>query len=253
MFTQLRWHWRNNDRVRAIGEFGLDYERLQYCAVDVQKKWFEAQLIAAASEAPDLPLFLHQRGAASDFYHIIRRNRSGFKAGVMHSFTGTIEEAHEAIGLGLYVGINGCSLRTDLGLRVVENIPLESMMVESDAPWCEIRPSSPAYSKFAYNTTQLSKERYSTELDAFNLTNLSNNNQEDFDPSVDESTSQTSHDLPSINCDYSSYEYFEKTIKGRCEPLMTRKVLEVIASVKGLPLTTVAEVIYGNSVRVFKI
>lgn len=51
--------------------------------------------------------------------------------------------------MGFFIGINGCSLKTEENLEVVKRIPLESLMVESDCPWCAIRPSSAAYKHLA--------------------------------------------------------------------------------------------------------
>jgi TatD DNase family protein len=63
------------------------------------------------------------------------------KRGVVHSFTGTLEEMKELVSLGWDIGINGCSLKTVENCEVVKQIPLERLQLETDGPWCEIRAS----------------------------------------------------------------------------------------------------------------
>jgi TatD DNase family protein len=59
--------------VVAIGECGLDYDRVQFCPPDIQRQYFEKQF--AIAEATRLPLFLHMRAAADDFIDIMSHNQ----------------------------------------------------------------------------------------------------------------------------------------------------------------------------------
>lgn len=130
----------HKDKVVAIGEIGLDYDRIHFCEPDIQKKYFEKQLELA--EKFDLPLFLHCRAAHDDFTKILENNKSKIKrGGVVHTFDGTLEQAKKFIALGFHIGLNGCSLKTEANLEVVKALPNDKIMIETDAPWCEIRPT----------------------------------------------------------------------------------------------------------------
>ena len=60
---------------------------------------------------------------------------------MVHSFTGTIEEMQELVEMGFDIGINGCSLKSEENVAVVKAVPLERLQLETDGPWCEMRPS----------------------------------------------------------------------------------------------------------------
>lgn len=125
-------------KVVAVGECGLDYDRLHFCPSDIQKKYFEKQFELA--EAVKLPMFLHMRAAGEDFSEIVSRNGYRFRGGVTHSFTGTAEERDKLLSFEkMFIGINGCSLKTNENLEVVRGIPAERMMVETDSPYCDIK------------------------------------------------------------------------------------------------------------------
>ena len=130
----------NADVVKAIGECGLDYDRLHFCEKETQKKYFQFQFELAKEF--DLPLFLHSRNSREDFYEILKRNISHLRKGaVVHSFTGTREEFEELLALDdkIYIGVNGCSLKTEENVNVVQSIPLDRMLLETDAPWCAVK------------------------------------------------------------------------------------------------------------------
>ncbi|XP_059057969.1 deoxyribonuclease TATDN1 [Achroia grisella] len=151
----------NKDKVVAIGECGLDYDRLHFCDKDVQIKYFEFQL--QLSKQFNLPLFLHCRAAADDLVDILSRNRDKIVGGVVHSFDGTEDALNKILGLGLYIGINGCSLRSKESLEVAAKIPIDRLMLETDCPWCEVKPTHPGYRHVMTKFTSVKKEKYDIE------------------------------------------------------------------------------------------
>ncbi|KAL1501957.1 hypothetical protein ABEB36_007179 [Hypothenemus hampei] len=130
----------NQEKVIAFGECGLDYDRLQFCSKDVQKKYFQLQL--SLNESLRLPLFLHCRNSATDLQAILKKYSFN---GVVHSFDGTIAEARNFIDLGFYIGLNGCSLKTEENLETVKVLPEDRLLIETDCPWCDIRPTHASY------------------------------------------------------------------------------------------------------------
>ena len=125
--------------VVAIGECGLDYERVQFCDVETQVACFEEHFRLA--EVYRLPMFLHSRGTegkAVAMVDVLRRFAGRMvRGGVVHSFDGSAEEMAALVGVGcgergeakLYIGLNGCSLKTEDNLRVVKGLPLERWVV----------------------------------------------------------------------------------------------------------------------------
>ncbi|KAF9453874.1 hypothetical protein P691DRAFT_853750 [Macrolepiota fuliginosa MF-IS2] len=131
-------------RVVAIGELGLDYDRTHHAPINIQKEYFRMQL--SLVKKYHLPMFLHSRAAHADFVQILTeegfgnnggRNVGG-AGGVVHSFTGTVEEAQDYMNMGFHIGLNGCSLKTPGNLQAALSILPQWIMFETDAPWCSL-------------------------------------------------------------------------------------------------------------------
>lgn len=199
----------------AFGEIGLDYDRLFLSPKEPQLKYFEAQLDLAVDI--QMPLFLHSRAASEDFERLLAPRLEKLpKRGLVHSFTGTMEEMNRMVALGVDIGVNGCSLKTEENLEVVKAIPLDRIQIETDGPWvcyrlnfvagicmltllqCEIRPSH-ASAKYLEGAPELPK-------------------------SVKKEKWQK-------GC----------MIKGRNEPVAIAHVAHVIAKVKGISVEEVCE------------
>ena len=127
----------------AIGEAGLDYNRNLSPAI-AQEACFEAQLELAAEL--QLPLFLHERDAAARQLEIIKSYRDEFTDAVIHCFTGDKKTLFSYLDMDLYIGITGwiCDERRGLELqKLAKNIPLQRLMIETDAPYLLPRSIQP--------------------------------------------------------------------------------------------------------------
>lgn len=130
--------------VVAAGECGLDYYR-DFSPREAQRSAFARQLeLAAASQRP---LFLHQRDAHGDFLGLLKEQGSSLPAGVAHCFTNGPDELADYLAIGLHIGITGwiCDERRSAALRAaVAALPLDRVVVETDAPYLLPRTIRPA-------------------------------------------------------------------------------------------------------------
>ena len=88
----------------AIGEIGLDYH-YDFAPRDVQREVFAAQVALAVER--DLPVVIHTREATDDTMAVLREAGGGRVRGVMHCFSGTLDEARQALDLGFYISLSG--------------------------------------------------------------------------------------------------------------------------------------------------
>ncbi len=119
------------EKIVAVGEIGLDYY-YDFADRKVQIEVFRKQ-VALANEL-DLPVIIHDREAHEDTMQVLKE----FKPkGVVHCFSGSAEMAKEIIKLGLYIGIGGAVTFKNARrpIEVVESIPLEYILLETDAPY----------------------------------------------------------------------------------------------------------------------
>ena len=123
----------------AVGETGLDYHWMVQ-PKDVQKKWFIRQLELA--KELDLPVNIHSRDAAQDTFMIMKEYHAGATPGIIHCYSGSAEMAAEYIKMGYFLGIGGViTFKNGKTLKqVVEKIPLEYLVTETDSPYLAPEP-----------------------------------------------------------------------------------------------------------------
>lgn len=124
-----------NPKVKAIGEVGLDYHFDDDPPRDVQKKWFIRQLELA--QELGMPIIIHSRDAASDTMEILKDMDGGRNGGVIHCYSYSREQAREYIKMGFHIGVGGVvTFKNSRRLQeVVEDIPLEKIVLETDSPY----------------------------------------------------------------------------------------------------------------------
>lgn len=133
-------HAAGEKKVVAIGEIGLDYYWKEP-EPEVQKHWFVRQLELAREV--DLPIVVHSRDAAKDTLDIIKAERAGELGGVIHCFSYSLEMAREYLDLGFYIGVGGVlTFKNARKLKeVVEYMPLERIVLETDCPYLAPEPN----------------------------------------------------------------------------------------------------------------
>ena len=127
-------------RVKAWGEIGLDFNRM-YSPQSDQEYWFVRQI--EASEAAGLPMIFHERDSEGRFLQLLKPHWGPHRQGVVHCFSGTDDELDAYLSMGLCIGITGIltvKTRGETLRRMVRRIPVEQLLVETDAPYLTPTP-----------------------------------------------------------------------------------------------------------------
>jgi TatD DNase family protein len=124
-------------KIKAIGEIGLDYYYL-HSPKEQQVELLEFQL--GLAEQYNLPVIFHVREAFEEFWPIF--DKFNIKKGVIHSFTGVQLNVGQILQRGLYIGLNGIMTFTKQSeqLEAAKSIPLEKLVLETDAPYLTPAP-----------------------------------------------------------------------------------------------------------------
>lgn len=266
----------------AYGEFGLDYDRLHYCSRRIQLHSFAAQLDLVLSLRPQPPLFLHSRAAHGDLIALLKakfgpRLERLERGGVVHSFTGSADEMRELAALGLHVGANGCSFKTEENCAVVAAIPLDRLMLETDGPWCEIRPTHAGWrhlldakaraegiyaglggdgdadgGEVATTTSGSTPASTAVPTPRTGTPNPQDPRPRPAAARPPKKPKKKEPEVPERWRTVKKEKWAEGAmVKGRNEPCMIERVAQVVAGVRGEPLRDVCEAAWANTVKVF--
>jgi len=125
-------------KVVAIGEIGLDYY-YDKNPREEQRVWFKKQLILA--KELNIPVIIHARDASQECFDIIKE--SGVRDGVIHCYSGSEQMAKDYVKMGYYIGIGGVLTFSNAKklVEVVEAIPLDKILIETDAPYLSPVPN----------------------------------------------------------------------------------------------------------------
>ena len=141
-----------NKKVKAYGEIGLDFFR-NLSPRDIQLKRFREQ-IGLAKEL-GLPIVVHDREAHQETLDILKSEKAEECGGIIHCFSGDYEMARVCIEMGFYISVPGSITFKNAGTfrEVVKKIPLESLLVETDAPFLTPEPlrgkrNEPSYVRY---------------------------------------------------------------------------------------------------------
>lgn len=129
-----------DEKVRAWGEIGLDFNRM-FSPRQVQEKWFARQMEMVDELA--LPVVLHERDSGGRFLEILKQGHHGGRCGVVHCFSGTRKELFQYLDLGYDIGITGIITIESRGARLrmlAPLIPGERLLIETDAPFLTPAP-----------------------------------------------------------------------------------------------------------------
>ncbi|KUF32191.1 MULTISPECIES: TatD family hydrolase [Lysinibacillus] len=126
-------------KIVGIGETGLDYY-WDKSPKEVQQALFRKQIQLA--QKLGLPIIIHNRDATGDVVQILREENAASIGGVMHCFSGSVETARECIAMNFMISLGGpvTFKNARLPKEVATEIPLEHLMIETDAPYLAPHP-----------------------------------------------------------------------------------------------------------------
>lgn len=129
-----------HQKVRAIGEIGLDYYWKDRAPFDLQRDVFRQQIRLARELS--LPIVIHDRDAHEDVVRILEEEHAEDVGGIMHCFAGDWAIAERCLALGFYLGVGGTVTykNNPVGREVVQRAPIDRIVLETDDPYLAPMP-----------------------------------------------------------------------------------------------------------------
>jgi TatD DNase family protein len=153
-------------RIVAIGECGLDFSLDN---VDTQRHYFAGQITLAKQFK--LPLIIHHRKSNDIVLAYLRKYKPEY-GGIVHAFSGSYQQAKQYIDLGFKLGVGGTITygRAEKTREVISRVPLDSLVLETDAPDMPIfgrqgERNSPAYLGEIFSVLRLLREESEQEIE----------------------------------------------------------------------------------------
>ncbi len=141
-------YWLDKRKFYGIGEIGIDlywdhtYFREQQEAFRHQLRW---------AKQLKLPVVIHMRDSFSEIYSIVKEEQDGNLRGIFHCFSGNVQEAKSVLDAGFLLGIGGVITFAKSNLsKVLHEIPLKSLVLETDAPYLAPVPKRGQRNESAY-------------------------------------------------------------------------------------------------------
>jgi TatD DNase family protein len=212
----------NQNTIVAFGEMGIDNLRLQHCPLSTQMDTFIEQLqLVKAHDSRKLPLFVHCREASTQisycFDKVWPNGEELQRSVIIHSFDGSESELKGFLERGFYISLNGCSFKQDGALQVMRKVPLSRLLLETDAPWCQITSTSAAFSL---------KEAY-------------------------DSAKEREFKFPWWQVVKKEKHSEEAMVKGRNEPANLVQIFKVMSVLLEIPIAKLAEEVWNNAHSIF--
>jgi len=170
-----------NYKCVAVGEIGID-KHWDVSFLKQQKIAFQSQIDIAKDK--DLPVIIHCRDAFNDIYDILIKNKSDKLRGILHCFTGSLDDAKKLIDLNFKIGIGGVVTFKNGGIdKFLNQIDISNIVLETDSPYLAPSPHRGKRNESSYITYVIDKlsEIYGlSTLDIINQTSLNANDVFDF-------------------------------------------------------------------------